>query len=152
MIMNQNGRERWSMAGAYHKDYLLFYRAGYWNVMTLRDNGNVGIGTTSPNEKLTVNGTIYGKEVKVDLSVPRPDYVFEDDYKLPSLKELKSFIETNKHLPEISSAKDMEANGIQLGEMNMLLLKKIEELPLHEIRLQEENDRQDKLIEKFQSK
>jgi hypothetical protein len=100
--------------------------------------GNVGIGTTNPNQKLTVNGTIYGKEVKVDLNVPGPDYVFAHNYQLPTLTELKTYIDQHKHLPEVPSAAAMEANGINLGEMNMLLLKKIEELTLYVIELKKE--------------
>ncbi len=103
-------------------------------------SGNVGIGTSAPNQKLTVNGTIYGKEVKVDLSVPGPDYVFEKSYALPSLEEVKSYIDENKHLPEVPSAKEMEKNGINLSEMNMLLLKKVEELTLYVIELKKENE------------
>jgi hypothetical protein len=94
-------------------------------------NGNVGIGTFSPDATLTVNGNIHSKEVKVDLNIPGPDYVFEKDYKLTSLEEIKNYIDQNKHLPEVPSAKEMEKNGVQLGEMNMLLLRKIEELTLH---------------------
>jgi hypothetical protein len=101
----------------------------------LAQAGNVGIGTTSPDEKLTVNGTVHSTEVKVDLTVPGPDYVFESDYNLRSLSETEQYIQANKHLPEVPSAKEMEANGIQLGEMNMLLLKKIEELTLYQIEL-----------------
>ncbi len=95
--------------------------------------GNVGIGTTSPDEKLTVKGKIHAEEVIVDLSVPGPDYVFEEDYDLTTLKDLEAFIKAHKHLPEVPSAKELEADGITLGEMNMLLLKKIEELTLHVI-------------------
>lgn len=102
--------------------------------------GNVGIGTSSPNQKLTVNGTIYGKEIKVDLAVPGPDYVFEKNYSLPSLEEVKDYIAKHKHLPDVPSAKDMEANGINLSEMNMLLLKKVEELTLYMIDLKRENE------------
>ena len=98
--------------------------------------GKVGIGTTAPDEKLTVKGTIHSEEVRVDLNVPAPDYVFEKDYDLRSLKDTETYINKNKHLPEIPSAKQMEAHGVELGDMNMLLLKKIEELTLYTIEQQ----------------
>ncbi len=107
--------------------------------MRIKRDGKVGIGTTNPDEKLTVNGTIHSTEVKVDLTVPGPDYVFEPNYDLRTLKETEEFIKANKHLPEIPSAKEMEANGVELGVMNMLLLKKIEELTLYLIEMKEEN-------------
>jgi hypothetical protein len=110
------------------------YAYGVGSICINPFGGDVGIGTTNPNQKLTVNGTIYGKEVKVDLNVPGPDYVFEPTYNLPSLTEIETYIKANKHLPEVPSAKEMEANGINLSEMNMLLLKKVEELTLHIIR------------------
>ncbi len=106
------------------------------DAMTINTNGNVGIGTTNPDEKLTVKGTIHTEEVRVDLSVPAPDYVFEENYDLRSLKDTETYINKNKHLPEIPSAKEMEANGVELGDMNMLLLKKIEELTLYTIEQQ----------------
>jgi hypothetical protein len=93
-------------------------------------NGNVGIGTNSPREKLSVNGNIRAKEIKVEAS-NWPDYVFEDAYRIGTLKELESYIKVNKHLPEVPTATEMEANGVALGEMNKVLLKKIEELTLH---------------------
>ncbi len=106
-------------------------------LFNITTSGNVGIGSLNPNQKLTVNGTIYGREVKVDLNVPGPDYVFQPEYKLMPLDEVKKYIQENKHLPEVPSAAEMEANGINLSEMNMLLLKKIEELTLHIITLEE---------------
>jgi hypothetical protein len=125
-----------------------FYAGDNAELMTIKGNGNVGIGTTSPNQKLTVNGTIYGKEVKVDLNVPGPDYVFEKNYKLLSLEEIKSYIDQHKHLPEVPSAKQMEQNGINLSEMNIILLKKVEELTLYVIDLKKENQEIKKQLEK----
>ncbi len=109
--------------------------------------GKIGVGTTSPDEKLTVKGKIHAEEIRVDLSVPGPDYVFESTYALPSIDDVKSYIKANKHLPEIPSAKEMETNGVQVGEMNLLLLKKIEELTLYVIDLKEQNDKQNKEID-----
>ncbi len=112
--------------------------------MYVKTDGNVGIGTTSPTERLSVNGTIRSKEVKVEAS-PWPDYVFEDDYNLRSLEEIEKFIQANNHLPEVPSAKEVEENGVELGKMNALLLKKIEELTLHTIRQQKRLNEQDEL-------
>ena len=106
---------------------------------------NFGIGTTTPSEALEVNGTIRTKEVKVEAS-PWPDYVFDPDYELRSLEETEAFIKENKHLPEVPPASELEANGLSLGEMNRLLMKKIEELTLHLIEVNKENDKMKKEI------
>jgi hypothetical protein len=109
--------------------------------------GNVGIGTTAPDAKLAVKGTIHAQEVKVDLNVPGPDYVFEPSYDLKPLAEIETYIKENKHLPEVPSAKEMEKNGVQLGEMNMLLLKKVEELTLYSIEQNKKLNEQQELIQ-----
>ncbi len=120
--------------------------SGYWslnNQDVYYTDGNVGIGTSIPDSKLTVKGNIHSEEVKVDLSVPAPDYVFNTDYELTPLETLQQYIKENNHLPNISTAKDLEANGIELGTMNMKLLEKIEELTLYILK-------QEKRIEKLE--
>lgn len=120
--------------------YYVFQTAttGGGKSFSITNAGRVGIGTTAPDSRLTVKGAVHAEEVKVDLSIPAPDYVFEENYTLPSLVETKKYIQEHKHLPEVPSAADMEANGINVGEMNLILLKKVEELTLHVIRQQEE--------------
>ena len=103
------------------------------NAMQINRDGKVGIGTSNPDDKLTVKGKIHSEEVRVDLQVPGPDYVFKDDYNLISLEEVQNYINEHGHLPNIPSAKEMEENGIELGLLNMKLLEKIEELTLYTI-------------------
>ena len=110
--------------------------------------GRVGIGTTSVDAQLTVKGDVHAEEVRVDLTVPGPDYVFEEDYDLPKLESLKEYVQENKHLPEVPSASEMEAEGIDLGVMNMLLLKKVEELTLYLI---EQNQQMEQLRKEFET-
>ncbi|MEO9512726.1 MAG: hypothetical protein ABJN84_16720 [Flavobacteriaceae bacterium] len=117
--------------------------------MRVQSNGKVGIGTANPDSKLAVKGNIHAEEVKVDLSVPGPDYVFKEDYDLKPLEEVQNYIKVNGHLPNIPSAQEMEENGIQLGEMNMKLLEKIEELTLYVLELKKENESQQQEIEKL---
>lgn len=109
--------------------------------MMIDNIGNIGIGTGStalnPLEKLAVNGLIHTKEVKVDL-LNWPDYVFEPNYTLTPLQELEQKIIADKHLPEIPSAKEVEENGVLLGEMNKKLLLKVEELTLYMIQMNKE--------------
>jgi len=119
------------------------------------DNGFVGIGTANPDMKLTVNGNIHAKEIKVDLNIPAPDYVFEEDYNLKSIEEVENFIEENGHLPEIPSAEEFEQNGVMQVEMDMNLLKKIEELTLYTIQQQKEIEElksQNKTLHQLQSR
>lgn len=99
--------------------------------------GRVGIGTSNPDEKLTVNGNIHTKEVRIDL-LNWADFVFEENYSLPGLSEVEQFIAQNGHLQDIPSAKDVETNGILLGDMNARLLQKIEELTLYTIAQEKE--------------
>lgn len=94
------------------------------------NGGYVGIGTINPQSLLAVNGIITAKEVNVTMDA-WPDYVFSPEYTLPSISELKGYIEKNSHLPGIPSAKEVSKTGINLGEMDAKLLQKIEELTLY---------------------
>lgn len=102
-------------------------------------NGNVGIGTTTPTSKLTVAGNINSREVKVNVDAGA-DFVFEKEYDLPSLASVDNYIKQNKHLPKIASAKEMQTNGINLSEMNIKLLQKIEEMTLYMIDFKKQID------------
>jgi hypothetical protein len=114
--------------------------------MRIQGNGNVGIGTTPGSFKLAVNGKIWTQEVNVAMTNPGPDYVFEPTYNLLALSEVESYIKANKHLPEVPSAKQMEEEGLNLKEMNLLLLKKVEELTLHLIEQEKLNQEQTELL------
>jgi len=102
-------------------------------------NGNFGIGINPTTNKLEVKGTIRAEEVKVCVS-QGCDFVFEEDYELMSLNDLNNFIKTNKHLPGVAPAAEMEAEGIKLSEMNTTLLQKVEELTLYILDLQKQID------------
>ncbi|WP_343704569.1 hypothetical protein [Chitinophaga sp.] len=96
------------------------------------DGGNVGIGTLSPAAKLSVNGGIIAHKVKVSLDINNwPDFVFAPGYRLPPLAHVEAFVKTNKHLPNIPSAADVQTQGLDLGDNQAKLLQKIEELTLY---------------------
>jgi hypothetical protein len=105
--------------------------------MRVSSTGNVGIGTPAPQYPLSVNGTVQAKEVLVNTGWS--DYVFEPGYRLAPLSEVADYISANGHLPEIPSAKEVKEKGVSLGEMQSKLLAKIEELTLHMIEAEKEN-------------
>lgn len=135
----------------------------------------VGIGTNSPESRLDIRvpagntvpaivvknsqnnkkflvdsqGLVRAREIKVD-AFTWPDYVFEEDYVLMPLSEVKEYIAENGHLPNVPSAEEVENEGQSLGEMNKILLEKVEELTLHLIRQQEELEKLKKNIQSLQ--
>ncbi len=124
----------------------------------IEKNGKIGIGTTTPDELLTVKGKIHTQEVLVDLDgAVAPDYVFEHyfngssevmpEYRLITLEELEAFLKANNHLPNVPSAETMQSEGISLKEMNLILLQKIEELTLYTLQQQKEIDALKKTIQ-----
>ncbi len=111
------------------------------------DGGKVGIGITTPDATLAVNGDIHTQEVRVDLN-GWADFVFENNHNLPTLKEVELYIKDKGHLKDIPSAQEVAKNGILLGEMNTKLLQKIEELTLYIIEQEKRIETLENLIRK----
>ncbi|GMQ31696.1 hypothetical protein [Algoriphagus confluentis] len=99
-------------------------------------NGNLGVGTQNPTERLAVNGNIKAREVNVT-TAGWADFVFDSEFELMPLSDLATFIETNGHLPGIPTESEVMENGIWLSEMNVKLLQKVEELTLYILRQEE---------------
>jgi hypothetical protein len=115
----------------------------------LGSSGNVGIGTNDPGAyKLAVEGTIGARKVKVT-TVSWADHVFHPTYRLPPLSEVEQFIQQHHHLPDVPSATEVEKNGIDLGDNQATLLKKIEELTLYIIEQNKRNEAQNDLLKKL---
>jgi hypothetical protein len=117
------------------------------NTIYINAEGNLGIGTNVPAEKLSVNGNIKCKQVEVTLT-GWSDFVFDDTYDLMPLAELEKYINTNNHLPDVPSAEEVLTQGANLGEMDAILLQKIEELTLYMIELKKENEQLKQLLVK----
>lgn len=124
--------------------------------MTIFDNERVGIGTTNipAAYKLAVADGIITEKVKVAVenSSQWADFVFDEDYKLQDLDEVEAFIQENKHLPNVPSADQVVEEGLNLGEMDATLLRKVEELTLYVIELKKENDELAKKVEELATK
>ncbi len=119
-------------------------------LLHLTSSGAIGVGTaTTGSHKLAVEGSVAAREVNVESS-GWSDFVFEDDYELMELEDVESFIKENNHLPDIPSEQDVDANGINLSEMNAKLLQKIEELTLYIIDQNKRLDEQEEKIDRLQ--
>lgn len=108
----------------------------------------IGIGTINPQYMLDVRGTIRANEIIVNSG--SADFVFAEGYNLRSLNEVHQFIQEHKHLPEIQSAEQMEKNGVSVNELQIQLLRKIEELTLYLIQQQQTLSLQEQTIQELQ--
>lgn len=124
---------------------LKFFTGGADRVI-INTAGNVAIGVPDAKGfKLAVGGGIVAESVTVKLKELWPDFVFHTNYQLPTLLEIKNYIQDNGHLPGVPSAAEVKEKGVDLGQMNAKLLEKIEELTLHLI----EKDNEINLINKL---
>lgn len=115
---------------------VLAVNSGGVNLMLVKANGSVGIGTTdTKGYKLAVNGSGIFTKVVVKSYANWPDFVFHPDYKLPTLSEVEQFVVKNQHLPGIPSASEVEKDGVDVGEVNKQLLQKVEEQMLYIIEM-----------------
>lgn len=146
--------------------------------LRIDQNGNIGIGNNSPQTALDVTGDVFCKNLKVfdgnvvigtrttlakvdvigDINCRKlkvlpttwPDYVFKPEYELMPLSNLKEFIRINKHLPGVPNEKQVAKDGVELGEMNTILLQKVEELTLYLLEIQQQLDEQKRMIKELQ--
>jgi hypothetical protein len=121
--------------------------------MIITKDGNIGMGTSNTQGyKLAVNGGIIAEEVKVITDVPEADYVFKNNYSLMPLNQVERYVNEHRHLPEVPSAEQFKKDGYKVGEMDNLLLRKVEELTLYVIELKKENERLAKEVENLKNK
>jgi hypothetical protein len=122
-------------------------------LMYLKGNGQLIVGASDLNigtNRLAVDGGILATAVTVKLTPAWPDFVFNKNYKIPSLAEVKSYIAANGHLPDMPSAAEVEKKGLNLGEINVQLTKKIEELTLYLLEKEKERLEQDRRLNKLE--
>jgi len=150
LAVDENGNVGYTLSGVGGGDGVWLSNTGdkyiYYNPLY----GDVRIGAPEDTLRLFVSGKIYTTEVYVRTAIPAPDYVFAEGYRLTKLDELERYLKKYKHLPEIPSGKEMETSGLNLSEMNLLLLKKVEELTLYMIDLQKTNTAQNKRIRELE--
>ncbi|MFC5046187.1 hypothetical protein ACFSTE_04540 [Aquimarina hainanensis] len=139
---NPDNYSGWSIYHSFtHTNKDLYFRHGQSGIphVIFADNGNVAIF-----------GKLESKEVKVT-NTPTADFVFEENYELPSLNFIAKYIKDNKHLPEIASAKEMKRNGVNIGKFQIQLLQKIEELTLYTIQQEKQINKQTHQINELKS-
>ena len=133
--------------GTFSPTNMRIFSNGISAIFIAEATGNVGIGTDNPTYKLSVNGNIRSKEIVVETGWA--DYVFDEHYNLKPLDEVEKYIQQHNHLPNIPTAKEIETNGLNLGDTQKKMMEKIEELTLYLI---EANKRIEKLEQQNKEK
>lgn len=113
-------------------------------------DGEVFIKNSKGSEVIILDGN--AGDIKIQGKVHTADFVFENDYHLPKIEEVDSFIKENKHLPDVPSASDLKANGVGLQEFSMQLLRKVEELTLYLIEQNQTIQSQQERIEQLENR
>lgn len=118
----------------------------------LNQQVNMGLDQSyTPGYVLTVDGKVLVEELKVQNSSNWPDYVFESDYNLADLDEVEAYVKENKHLPEVPAASEL-SDGVDVGEMQKTLLKKVEELTLYMIEMNKTVEEQASQIQSLEKR
>jgi hypothetical protein len=142
IMYHTSGSGKWYVGMIDNDNYAIStdYTLSEARIYIEQSTGDVAIGgtTTASGYKLSVDGDIICEELRVELIADWPDYVFRKDYDLLSIPELSCFIDQHGHLPDIPPAEEIENGGFEVGEMQKLMMKKIEELSLYVIKQQEE--------------
>jgi len=158
IYMSQHADGSWGGRLDNSSDYNMYFKMSggtnrgwyFKNTTTGKGVHIVGNGDIIAQGNITSKGKITAEEILVEAQGNTADFVFEPNYKLRDLSEVENYILTNKHLPDIPSATQMEAQGVNLAEMNKLLLQKVEELTLYTISQEEKLNQKSERIEKLE--
>ena len=169
----------WDLAVNDLGDFTLYHPQSQTGKITVKENGNVGIGTSNPNAKLEIevtsssdkalsitkggveqflitgDGKFYGRAYRIKTG-NFPDYVFSTSYKRMSSLEKEEYIRKNNHLPYLPSANEIKNNGLDIEEGIIGITRNVEEntLDIHDLvkrikRLEDENREMKKELNRF---
>jgi hypothetical protein len=140
-ISLENLNDDWEMRLDQSEAKELDWRYNGNTKMALSSDGRLAIGSNdrATGYHLSVGGKIIAEELRCQLKIDWPDYVFDANYPLLSLHDLEKSIQTNGHLPGIPSATEIKGHGVDVGDMQVRMMEKIEELTLYMIELNKQN-------------